>query len=477
MSNPQGPQEHEIEAFLRVRTRLAQLDSEGGIPVRTKGRLSEELNKLSCLAVVAFPAPPRFDVAALKLSVKGEAAGTMASPDVDLILQKSVNSSFGKGEKTVKDDAYRRGREISAADIHFESIWNYNQFISDIEGIVSATMFVGRDAKLKFYKLAIYTDGGHFDWHMDSTHSDKHHATVLLALNTSWSGGDLILRRNGVETRADMKPSLAQGVDFNADSSDVTLKAVAFYTDTEHKVEHVSEGVRIVLQYDVEVTGFSGGRSTDRIEEGEDEDEMKDEEDDGEDMDSDGMDIDGDAMLGHVEYTYVKRQSCEVDFPVVGDAGVVTTIISTIKSLLESDGVEEVGFAMQYLYRKSAVLPEFLKGSDAVLYQALVGLFGVSLHPIVLSESSDYEGGFEGCYVHRFDHIAPNTEAADGSVHGSDSEVEKDDSKSTVFYVPKSSAIKQISYQEYIEHTGNEAQPAEYKYFGGGMFVRLRESA
>ena len=51
------------------------------------------------------------------------------------------------------------------------------------------------------------------------------------------------------------------------------------------------------------------------------------------------------------------------------------------------------------------------------------------------------------------------------------------DHKSTVFYVPNTSAIKQISSNEYIEHTGNEAQPGEHKYFGGGMFVRKRKSA
>jgi hypothetical protein len=36
--------------------------------------------------------------------------------------------------------------------------------------------------------------------------SDNHHATALVALNTSWVGGDLILRRNGVETRMGLKP-------------------------------------------------------------------------------------------------------------------------------------------------------------------------------------------------------------------------------------------------------------------------------
>ena len=107
-------------------------------------------------------------------------------------------------------------------------------------------MFPGREVNVKLYKLAIYEPGGHFDWHMDSTHSDKHHATLLLALNTSWEGGDLVLRRNGVETHVDLRPQ-------NPAPSWIELRAVAFFTDTEHRVEPVKFGIRIVLQFDVEL--------------------------------------------------------------------------------------------------------------------------------------------------------------------------------------------------------------------------------
>jgi hypothetical protein len=96
--------------------------------------------------------------------------------------------------------------------------------------IVVKTMFPGRQVTLKLYKLAIYEASGHFDWHMDSTHSDSHHATLLVGLNTSWKGGDFILRRNGVETCADLRPQRASD-----------LQAVAFYTDTEPCVELFTE--------------------------------------------------------------------------------------------------------------------------------------------------------------------------------------------------------------------------------------------
>jgi hypothetical protein len=47
----------------------------------------------------------------------------------------------------------------------------------------------------------------------------------------------------------------------------------------------------------------------------------------------------------------------------------------------------------------------------------------------------------------------------------------------TVFHLPRSSAIRNISQREYVEHAGNEAILGEGKYFGGGMFVKEKAKA
>ncbi|KAG1735486.1 hypothetical protein EDD22DRAFT_787695, partial [Suillus occidentalis] len=109
-------------------------------------------------------------------------------------------------------------------------------------------MFVGKSVTLKLYKLAIYGEGGHFDWHRDSTHSDAHHGTVLVALNTDWEGGDLMLRHQGVETVVNMHPTISHS---KKSGDQLQPVVVAFYTDTEHKVMPVTKGTRLVLQYDV----------------------------------------------------------------------------------------------------------------------------------------------------------------------------------------------------------------------------------
>ncbi|KAE9392230.1 hypothetical protein BT96DRAFT_786872, partial [Gymnopus androsaceus JB14] len=155
---------------------------------------------------------------------------------------------FGRGEETVLDLDYRKGFEIEAKDLDtsgFKGAWNSME--GQIKDVLKGTLFIGKHRKptLTLYKLVVYQQEGHFDWHRDTTHGDNHHGTVLVSLNTSWKGGELCLRHRGVENEFDMQP-LKRG-----ESEKPELQVVAFYTDVEHKVKPVTEGVRIVLQYDV----------------------------------------------------------------------------------------------------------------------------------------------------------------------------------------------------------------------------------
>jgi hypothetical protein len=297
-------------------------------------------------------------------------------------------------------------------------------------------MFPGRQVKLKPYKLAIYEASGHFDWHMDSTHSDSHHATLLVGLNTSWKGGDLIFQRNGVETRTDLRPKRAYHF------SDPDLQAVAFYTDTEHRVEPITEGVRIILQYDIEVVT---GTEKKTVEE----------------------DFDYEWPLGVVSTAYSNRTKCLGVAQATADKDAVEGVIETIKRL-HTSGVGEVSFALQYLYRKASIRPEFLKGSDAYLYDALVEsrAFNVALYPVVLVESGD-----DSMTGERFAYLFGDNDNQETN------ELKSDEKPSGFeFHIPKLSAIEKISSQDYIEYTGNESMLAEYRYFGGGMFVKPKLS-
>jgi hypothetical protein len=329
--------------------------------------------------------------------------------------------------------------------------------MKSLQKSMNTMMFPRRTIELKLYKLAVYQTGGHFDWHMDSTHSDMHHGTLLVALNTAWEGGDLLLRRNGVETRVDLRPRVAP--EYPKDKPD--LQAVAFFTDTEHRVEPVKDGVRMVLQYDIEIV---------KQEEKEAEKE-KDEESDGTEDENVDNDEENEPWMDKIVSVYSNRMEAQAVVEATADKAAVEKVLKIIREL-HSEGAETVAFALQYLYRQASISAEYLKGSDAVLHDALMasGDFEVCLHPVVHWEVSDWDGSMDGHYAYRFDDIEGEIFPEPRS--GQPQKKKQKKTNSTAFHIPKLSAIQQISAREYIEHTGNEAMPAEYRYFGGGMFVR-----
>ncbi|KAJ6488463.1 hypothetical protein C8R47DRAFT_1125563 [Mycena vitilis] len=429
------------------------------IDVQTKSPLSKKLDKLSAVLSTSFPL---CNATRTFINIDGEDAGTFAEPNVELFLSKSKPSPFGKGEETVLDPTYRNGREIVAADIE---LGNFSE--KSISTKIRRALFPGESRKvsLKLYKLAIYEKGGHFDWHRDTTHSDDHHATVLIALNTSWTGGDLKLRREDVIVSPDMHPEIGKG--YNGAMVCYSLQVVTFYTDIEHMVEPVTEGVRIILQFDVHVEKAKDGEA------GEDEEEEDDE----------------DAYEGNIATeAHCLKPDIPTSIPLstAANDAIMLDIIGAIENL-HADGVHEVGFPLQHLYRKASVLPAYLKCTDSRLYEALRQKFCVSLHPVLLEESSDYEGSFNGedstIKAHKFDLPESDFDAKSGDE--SDNDDGSDDRSNSgrpkkrvklqkVFHLTKCPLV-QICSTSYSEYTGNEAQPAENKYFGAGFFVTAKE--
>ena len=439
--------DHSVLTFKQVQVALNQTLNHHGFPVESDGPLVEALGQLGCFPYVRIPFDS-FDLNC-ELRIADKPAGTFEKPDVDLILQECTPSSFGKGDKTVLDPAYRSGKEISAQKMEVISESSYRYFCYISEDEIAAAMFAGKTVKLKFYKLAVYEEGGHFDWHMDTTHSDQHHATLLLALNTSWEGGDLKLRRKGMETIVDMHPKA------NKEGGDIKLQVIAFYTDTEHKVEPVTKGIRIVLQYDVEVVGSA----------------------DKEDDECDRID---EVFLNIQDISRKRKRYQKSSDSLSVDDAIVTKVTSIIENLLADE--EEVGFALQHLYRKSSILPEFLKGADAQLYHALVRSFDVTLRPVILQSFCDDEGFINSFVaipwddnIGEYDSDSASDDESSSNKYGIASKsLETEKELQMTFHLPTISAIRQISYQEYVEYTGNSAQAEEKKYFGGGMFVRKK---
>lgn len=430
-------------------------------PIAKNAKISNALNDLACAPFTSFTVTPTY---AYFGTAKDETSfGRLREPKLDKILKIAMKnqSKFGRGEKTVLDLNYRNGFEIEAKDLD-------TSLLSIIEGaiqkVLKGTLFVGKGRwpTLKPYKLAVYQQGGHFDWHRDTTHGDNHHGTVLIALNTSWKGGELSLRHRGVESTFDMQPTKMKG---DPGRDELQISVVAFYTDVEHKVNPVTEGVRIILQYDVYLPEVSS-------------DDTKG----GADVDDDEDVCDDYDFYGPYENvtTAPLQEESKFELPDNGteNANALDRLVQALENQLANPRTTEVGFPLRHLYRQQSILPQYLKGVDALIYQRLSedsSPFNVSLCPIILSATTDYETrSYSGCdsfsVVTKCLDSASDSQSESGHKSGSDS----DQKVRYKFYLYDAIDIREISKTYYDEHSGNDAQEESCKYFGGGIFLRSK---
>ncbi|PBK70801.1 hypothetical protein ARMSODRAFT_1017589 [Armillaria solidipes] len=80
---------------------------------------------------------------------------------------------------------------------------------------------MGKEISVPLHKLATYDKEG----------------LPLVVLNTSWTGSAFHLQHDGNEMAADMHPRI---IGASEPQTYINLKAVAFYTDVEHKVEPIT---------------------------------------------------------------------------------------------------------------------------------------------------------------------------------------------------------------------------------------------
>lgn len=350
--------------------------------------------------------------------------GTVIEPDIEKLLQYSKPSSFGRGEETIYDENVRKGREICA-----------NELSSPLTGIylyyeLRKKLFPNPHYNIKFVfnKLAIYEEGGHFDVHRDTIHSDDHQGTLLIEVRSPHTGGDLILQHNGEEFRW----SLATNENNNS------LKWIAFYTDVQHRVEPVTSGVRMVLQYDIHV---SNEIERDRNDENY-----------------------GETFFGS-RPQYPESFSNELP----------SKLLAALEEFVNDD--KSISFPMFHLYCDSQLVPNRLKSNDYQLFTILINAgYCVQLIPVSVHATSDY---FEGTYEDegKYD-ILPISTTLDSYILEEDKIVEvemKQFPKNVEYCATGFEQVHELVHFYYAEHAGNEAAPGEYRYFHSVFVVHKKK--
>ncbi len=130
--------------------------------------LSAVMESLTSEALTSgyIPQPERFH---MKTATSNLALGSIGDPILANILQFTKRSYFGLDKETVYDEKVRKGIELTADQFIIE---NEEELLEPIRKSIKEALFPdAADITCKRYKMAIYEQNGHFDYHRDTIHS------------------------------------------------------------------------------------------------------------------------------------------------------------------------------------------------------------------------------------------------------------------------------------------------------------------
>ncbi|WP_058553348.1 2OG-Fe(II) oxygenase [Thiohalocapsa sp. ML1] len=178
--------------------------------------------------------PPRLSVAGV---------GTVALPllpaQAEQLLAVAEQAPYGRGTETLVDTDVRRTWQIDAGRIRLEGK-RWADGLARILRAVTGGLGVHGVVEAELYKLLIYDAGAFFVSHRDSEKAPGMFGTLVLALPSAYSGGELVIRHKHHEATVDLhrdEPS--------------ELAYAAFYADCRHEVLPVTAGHRCVLVYNL----------------------------------------------------------------------------------------------------------------------------------------------------------------------------------------------------------------------------------
>jgi hypothetical protein len=244
-------------------------------------------------------------------------SSTACDVNVAELIANAVPSYTRGGTEAVLDSTVCDSLEISADKMETTGLLRIEQ-----QFLCSLWRLCPHPTYVKPNKLVVHQKGEHSDQHRDTVRADGHIGTVVVILNSEYTGGELEVTHGG-RTEAVTGP----------------YNWVAMYGDCLRKVNPVTSGTRVSLIYDI----YGGHKTSENAEE--DEDDIIDAESD-----------------------FWNYRSIPFDETWVRGADVQAIDAALDQELQKLDSVV---ICLQHLYPDCHVVPGFLEDADAVLYELL----------------------------------------------------------------------------------------------------------
>jgi len=212
--------------------------------------ICEELAEL--LSTVQRPgdffASGRLELLAPRLTVDG--VGQIALPllpvQAEQLIALAERAPYGRGAATIVDTNVRRTWQIGPDRVGLDGK-HWQATLDRVVALAAAGLGVDEPVSAELYKLLIYDKGSFFVSHRDTEKVPGMFATLVLALPSQSSGGELVVRHKDREVRLDLA---------NDDPAEMTF--AAFYADCAHEVLPVTAGCRATLVYNLLRKGKGG---------------------------------------------------------------------------------------------------------------------------------------------------------------------------------------------------------------------------
>jgi predicted 2-oxoglutarate/Fe(II)-dependent dioxygenase YbiX len=188
-----------------------------------------------------FYASGRLELATPRLTVDG--VGQIALPLLPVqgeqLIALAERAPYGRGAETTVDTSVRRTWQIGPDHVHLDGK-RWQATLDRAVALAAAGLGVDGPVSAALYKLLIYDKGSFFVSHRDTEKEPGMFATLVLALPSQSSGGELVVRHKEREMKLDL-----------ADDDPSEMAFAAFYADCVHEVLPITAGCRATLIYNL----------------------------------------------------------------------------------------------------------------------------------------------------------------------------------------------------------------------------------
>jgi len=164
------------------------------------------------------------------------------------LIKHCAQAPYGKGTQTLVDTDVRQVWELDPEQFKLTNP-KWNDLVASVTE--EAQQALGLEASkltANLYKLLAYEKGSFFLPHRDGEKLDGMVATLVIALPSPHSGGELIVTHEGKRHE----------IAFPGAASGLELSYASFYADCEHEVRLVKNGYRLCLVYNLTLARSRG---------------------------------------------------------------------------------------------------------------------------------------------------------------------------------------------------------------------------